>query len=122
MPFAPKKPCAAAGCTALVSDGGYCERCKQVKKAKVSSYNRQRGSSCKLGYGRAWQRLRKQHLAQHPLCVECGGVATVCDHITPHRGDHVLLMSYDNLQSLCASCHSRKTAQSDGGFGNPLIE
>ena len=57
-----------------------------------------------------WRALRKAHLRRHPLCVQCErqGVvtpATVCDHITPHKGDELLFWS-GPFQSLCASCHS----------------
>ena len=47
-------------------------------------------------------------------------MATDVDHIVPHRGDARLLYDENNLQSLCKSCHSRKTATEDGGFGNRL--
>jgi len=63
-------------------------------------------------------------LNTHPLCEECKrrGVfapATVVDHITPHQGNWDKFNNPGNLQSLCAPCHSKKTAKSDGAFGNP---
>ena len=81
-----------------------------------------RPSSCARGYDRTWQRLRSAHLAEHPLCVECErqgrlAGATQVDHVRPHRGDDGLRLDPGNLQSLCDSCHSRKTATEDGGFG-----
>lgn len=39
------------------------------------------------------------------------------DHIRPHRGDYRLFMDEANLQTLCETCHSAKTAREDGGFG-----
>lgn len=63
----------------------------------------------------AWQRRRAAQLRQHPLCVMCLSMdnritaASVADHITPHRGDPVLFRG--PLQSLCASCHSRRKQQ-----------
>jgi 5-methylcytosine-specific restriction protein A len=42
------------------------------------------------------------------------------DHIRPHKGDRGLLYANENVQSLCESCHSRKTATEDGGFGRPV--
>ena len=49
-----------------------------------------------------------------------------CDRRASHV-DHILAVSRGggaldpaNLRSLCASCHSRKTATADGGFGNRL--
>ncbi len=67
-----------------------------------------------------WKRLRNMVLARDPLCVECLGFgiirsATHVDHIKPlsEGGTN----HKDNLQGLCASCHNRKTAKQDGGFG-----
>jgi 5-methylcytosine-specific restriction protein A len=59
----------------------------------------------------------------HPLCEECkrnGRLtpATVVDHITPHKGNRELFWDESNWQALCKSCHDRKTAKEDGGFGN----
>jgi 5-methylcytosine-specific restriction enzyme A len=74
-----------------------------------------------------WQRLRKAYLAQNPLCQceanggrGCGYAATVVDHKRPHNGDKALAYSWDNLQAMTKSCHDRKTAARDGGFGNPV--
>ena len=66
----------------------------------------------------AWQRARRRQLRRHPICESCfDRRATQVDHATPlSQGGHPLDSS--NLQSLCASCHSRKTAERDGGFGN----
>ena len=76
------------------------------------------------GYGYAWQKARLGFLKSHPVCAACekqGRVtaASVVDHITPHKGDQTLFWDHDNWQPLCKSCHSRKTAATDGGFGNP---
>ncbi|MDD4570646.1 MAG: HNH endonuclease signature motif containing protein [Tepidanaerobacteraceae bacterium] len=40
--------------------------------------------------------------------------ATVVDHIKPHKGDVKLFFDINNLQSLCKTCHDRKTAKEDG--------
>ena len=39
-----------------------------------------------------WARLRRHQLQEHPLCKFCleRGIvelATICDHVEPHRGD-----------------------------------
>jgi 5-methylcytosine-specific restriction enzyme A len=83
-----------------------------------------RPSASGRGYNRRWRRLRLMVLARQPLCADPFGfhaadrrveVATHVDHIVPKsRGGKDAL---DNLQALCASCHSRKTAEADGGFG-----
>ena len=66
-------------------------------------------------------------LRLHPFCVDPFGhhaidgrvvIATEVDHIVPRRagGKDVI----ENLQSLCITCHSRKTARFDGGLGRPV--
>lgn len=84
---------------------------------------RRRPSACSLGYDRRWRKARKAYLAEHPLCAECARqgrdeLASVVDHVQPHRGDSSLFWDQSNWQPLCRSCHSRKTAKHDGGFGN----
>ena len=62
-----------------------------------------------------WRKLRKAYVAENPLCVVCesrGFVSAVqeVDHIVPIRlGGSPF--DWDNLQSLCKSCHSRKSAK-----------
>lgn len=81
---------------------------------------------------RWWHRLRRLVLDTGPLCRMCAarGVttpATEVDHITPiSEGGPARDM--DNLESLCSSCHSAKTAAERGNRlmrgcdtdGNPL--
>lgn len=67
-----------------------------------------------------WKRLRAAKLRVNPLCEHCikPTVANQVDHITPiARGGSP--WDWDNLQSLCASCHSKKTNAEDGGAFNP---
>lgn len=72
-----------------------------------------RPSPSAIGYDDTWVKLRKIKLHQDPLCAEClrrGKTASAneVDHIVPLRsGGERLDMA--NLQSLCKSCHSRKT-------------
>ncbi|HLF76430.1 MAG TPA: DNA methyltransferase [Dehalococcoidia bacterium] len=77
-----------------------------------------RGSSTQQGYGSGWRRLRKQVLREEPNCRRCGAPSTDVDHIVPRRQGG----SDDraNLQGLCHSCHSKYTAETDGGFGNSV--
>lgn len=63
---------------------------------------------------RRWYRLRAHQLKLQPLCAHCklkGKVepATVVDHIIAHKGDLARFWDTTNLQSLCTSCHDRKT-------------
>jgi len=70
---------------------------------------------------RAWRDgLRVMKLKRNPFCEDCleKGLymrATQVDHIDgDHNND-----KWNNLRSLDASCHSRKTVKQDHGFGRP---
>lgn len=67
-------------------------------------------------YGAKWRRARQRFLNCNPLCVECQRhgetvAAKVVDHIKPHRGDVRLFWDVGNWQSLCKTCHDKKTAR-----------
>jgi 5-methylcytosine-specific restriction protein A len=71
-----------------------------------------RPSSNARGYGARWQKAAALHLAQHPLCVRCNGLASLVDHIRPVQGeDDAGFFDADNHQSLCRRCHAVKTGQ-----------
>jgi len=75
-------------------------------------------SAASRGYGSKWQRTSKEYLAKHPLCVMCldegrARMATVVDHIRPHRGDATLFWDPSNWQPLCKEHHDRKTGNED---------
>jgi 5-methylcytosine-specific restriction protein A len=121
MPWKPKHNCTFPGCTTLVESGQ--SRCQKHAIALRAQYDKRRGTSTERGYDARWRKLRLWFLNTHPLCAECGrkGIltaASVVDHVIPHKGDQQLLYDQNNLQSLCVSCHSRKTAAEDGSFGN----
>ncbi|NMA84113.1 MAG: HNH endonuclease [Epulopiscium sp.] len=40
-------------------------------------------------------------------------IIVAVDHIKPHKGNEDLFYDINNLQSLCKSCHDRKTAKED---------
>lgn len=67
----------------------------------------------------AWFRLRHACLTRdRRTCTTpgCGKPATHADHIIARaKGGPDAL---PNLTSQCPSCHSRKTARQDGGFGH----
>ena len=61
------------------------------------------------------KQLRPDQLMREPFCRECARhgkrvQATVVDHITPFRGDWALFIDPANHESLCETCHNRKTA------------
>ncbi|WP_420536203.1 HNH endonuclease signature motif containing protein [Elstera cyanobacteriorum] len=66
-----------------------------------------------------WKALRAAHLKHNRTCTACCAPASVVDHVRAWKGNQALFLDPSNLQSLCRSCHSKKTASQDGGFGNP---
>lgn len=83
------------------------------------TYDKARGSAASRGYDRRWRKAREGFLAKYPICAcGCGGLATVVDHIKPHKGDKKLFWDRANWQPMTKVCHDRKTAREDGGFGN----
>lgn len=125
MPSKSKRLCAHHGCKELVT-GMYCDEHKP--EPKKQDWRSKRGTRSDNKYRDwystdLWKRLRLTQLAKEPLCRECARVdimtpAAVVDHIIPHCGDWEGFTDTDNLQSLCKSCHDRKTAREDGAFGN----
>jgi len=114
-PWAAKKPCGYPGCFELTT-AGRCERHRRQEKREV---DKRRGSSSSRGYGWDWQKERKSYLHENPLCALCLAqdrreVATVVDHVRPHKGDRDLFWGQENWQALCKPCHDSKTAREDG--------
>ncbi len=119
MAIGARSICRHPGCGKLLDQAGYCERHAAQYQQQLDA---QRGSASKRGYNRRWQKARVTFLCREPLCKHCSlsGLAmsaTEVDHIRPHKGDQALFWDTSNWQALCKSCHSRKTASEDGGFG-----
>ena len=68
--------------------------------------------------GGTWTRIAKHHKQVHLQCAQCGAVVDLeTDHIVPlHRGG---TNAWSNLQSLCKSCHVRKSALEAGDRVDP---
>jgi 5-methylcytosine-specific restriction enzyme A len=63
-----------------------------------------------LIHSRRWNEHSRAFLRRHPLCRYCEElgrltIATVVDHIVPHKEDRALFWDSDNWQSLCKPCH-----------------
>lgn len=123
MPSGSRKLCAYPGCAALVgSSERYCEQHRR-SDVKRRTYDRTDTPWHRMYYTKAWRTLRKAHLIAEPFCRECrravGRIvpATDVDHIVPHRGNWSLFLDDSNLQSLCHTCHSRKTMAEVRGVG-----
>lgn len=114
MPNRPLSPCAVRTCRGRATNGRYC-----VDHAHLNKQSRKpdtRPSASARGYDRKWQRIAAAHKKAHPHCVVCGEPVEHTDHIVPRsQGGSD---KWENLQSLCHSCHSQKTVYLDGGFGN----
>lgn len=91
----------------------------QRMKALLPTPPDDRPSSSARGYGAQWRNLRRLKLNRNPMCEQpgCTEVATDVDHIIARSKGGEDMM--ENLQSLCHSHHSRKTALEDGGFRKP---
>lgn len=66
---------------------------------------------------RAWLAARELKLRRDPLCEQCRRrqrltPATVVHHVVERRERPDLALDLANLESLCASCHSRHHANS----------
>jgi 5-methylcytosine-specific restriction protein A len=108
------RPCKHPGCAAIVREGSYCDKHKR-DAYKADAGRRASAEWHGLYYTAAWRDRRAAQLLREPFCKICEAegrrrYATDVDHVKPHKGDKVLFDDDNNLQSLCHSCHSRKTA------------
>jgi 5-methylcytosine-specific restriction endonuclease McrA len=159
MPNALLKSCHGKGglCGELVARG----LCPDCRRARSRDDVEHRGSSHARGYTRRWYAFKawwiRKLIGTHLTAPVCGarwpgapetGDSTCAkagvlvdrdlhlDHIEPFRGDDGTLdarKQFDplNMQLLCSSCHSRKTAMKDsrfissereGGYGEKILE
>lgn len=67
-----------------------------------------------------WRRLRAITLRDFPACQVpgCPQPSSHVDHVQTRRQSPHRELDPSNVQALCVSHHSSKTAQADGGFGN----
>lgn len=129
MPVKPMQVCGRGPCLRVALPGQrYCAEHEQQQQQANAQRTAKRdaliGNSHSRGYGNSWRIAAKAFLRDHPLCVECTArgrtvLASLVDHIRPHAGDQQSFWDQSNWQALCASCHGRKTATHDRGFGNP---
>ncbi|MFB8340925.1 HNH endonuclease [Brucella cytisi] len=73
-------------------------------------YEARRGSSRERGYTARWDRAAAAFKRDNPLCIGCEAVdrvelASVVDHIIPHKGDDALFWDQANWQPCCTKHH-----------------
>jgi 5-methylcytosine-specific restriction protein A len=76
----------------------------------------ERWSTDAVNYDWQWQKLRKRHMQDFPLCEMCKDEGYIrageqVDHIVPVKSDPTKRLDPANLRTLCASHHSQRTAK-----------
>ncbi|MBQ6152071.1 MAG: HNH endonuclease [Mogibacterium sp.] len=121
MPRKPDKPCSYPGCPRLVPAGQ--SFCPEHMKQMNQTYERYgRDPAVRRHYGKQWRKIRSIYIKAHPycqLCYETRGIMVKAEQV-----HHIKPLSeggtndFDNLMSLCKSCHSRIHAERGDRWGN----
>jgi 5-methylcytosine-specific restriction protein A len=123
MPTFPSGPCRWRGCPQRAQRDGLCE---EHRRQRNREYNLQRkadpNSNSDFYRSPEWRALRKAYIQANPCCEVCREngrevVATTVDHRVPIRQGGASL-EWSNLQAMCTSCHSRKSAREGSRWGN----
>ena len=102
----PRRPPRFCGCGAVVSAGQRCA-CQIIgDRARKARHDANRPSARARGYTAEWQRERDLFLQVNPTCKRCGKLASVVDHVIPHKGDRWKFWNRSNWQALCGPCHN----------------
>ena len=109
MPISAAKACLHPGCRATTKRGYCAEHARQRRQQRRCD-----DPSDDFYASRRWRRFRALQLRESPLCIACleegrSVVAVHVDHIKTRRERPDLEFDSSNVQSLCHSCHSRKT-------------
>jgi 5-methylcytosine-specific restriction protein A len=97
-----------------IAEGKRCPEC-EAKRPKRPTY-RQRG------YGAEWDKLSKAYRVRHPVCElpGCDKPSKAVDHIDNRGPNGPRGYDESNLQALCWSHHSQKTARETPGGWNAI--
>lgn len=93
-------------CGHRVASGVRCPCERKADAERKARFDKRRPSAAARGYDGEWREASKRFLREHRFCRRCGRVATLVDHIRPHRGDRSIFWDRNNWQALCTSCHS----------------
>lgn len=104
----PGKASRICRCGHVVASGVRCPCERKADAARKVQFDKTRPNSSARGYNGTWEKARKEYLIRKPVCIMCGAIAKVVDHIKPHKGDLVSFWDKSNWQSLCSNCHNSK--------------
>ena len=124
MPRSAPTPCKSPGCPNLVAEGsagGFCVgHVREARAPRRTTARRRRMNNEELKRdawysSKKWTSLRRAFISRNPLCSICDAngfvrSADVVDHIVERKDNDALRLNWDNLQSLCHSCHNQKSA------------
>lgn len=84
---------------------------EQARLERQRAHDAKRPPSSRRGYDKDWSRLRALFIEANPICsmIGCGFPTVDVHHKVDVRIDPSLRLVWDNLLSLCHSCHSRVT-------------
>lgn len=105
--------CNSRGCNALTKhESGRCgqHRAAWQERSWISKRVGNSGADHHKYNTRLWRNTSKAHRRMNPLCINyihCRGMAKLVDHKIPlSQGGNQF--DWDNMQSMCHSCHNRK--------------
>jgi 5-methylcytosine-specific restriction enzyme A len=95
-------------------------RCALHERSERKHYDQhKRDKQAKRFYNsKTWQQVRAAKLARDPLCqMDCQKERRLTAATTVHHKDKdIWNVDDDNLQSACATCHSKHETSNRGGF------
>lgn len=105
-------------CGYVVAKGEKCDCAARRATERQRKADAARPSASARGYDGAWAKIRAEHLALQPDCVECGRPGSHVDHVQSVREAQHRRLDSSNLRTMCHSCHSRRTARDQSkGWG-----